>query len=113
MVVLVTTVQHSGIDRYGQELARRLSIPTIETRRYRSPRETLRLLRRLRRSPCIVHFPSQHFARYEMLLRRPFIVTVHDLVRMCFPFAKETVLERVRLKFDALGLRKAEHIIGP
>jgi glycosyltransferase involved in cell wall biosynthesis len=59
-----------------------------------------------------VHLPSQHFARYGLLLRRPLIVTVHDLVRMCFPVDRETIRERVGLRLDALGLKRAQHIIA-
>jgi glycosyltransferase involved in cell wall biosynthesis len=112
MAVLVTTVENSGIDRYSQELAKRLGVPTVQTRRYLSPGDTFHLLRRLKQNPSPVHFPSQHFARYGLFLRKPFIVTVHDLVRICFPFGKETIQEKIGLRLDALGLKRAEHIIA-
>jgi glycosyltransferase involved in cell wall biosynthesis len=112
MAVLVVTAENSGIDRYSQELAKRIPVPRMESRRYLSARDTLRLLHKLRQSPYLVHLPGQHFARYALLLRSPFVVTVHDLVRICFPFARENMWERVGLKLDALGLRKAKHIIA-
>lgn len=112
MIALVTTLESSGIDRYSNELAKRLGIPTIETRRYLSLKDSLRLLNNLRQRPYLVHFPSQHFGRYGLFLGKPFIVTVHDAVRICFPFAKETIPEKLGLKLDGLGLRKAQHIIA-
>lgn len=112
MIALVTTLESSGIDRYSEELAKRIGMPTVETKRYLSLKGSLTLLNKLRQGPYLVHFPSQHFGRYSLFLRRPFIVTVHDAVRMCFPFAKETILEKLGLKLDGLGLRKAQHIIA-
>ena len=112
MVVLVTTTESSGIDRYSQELAKRLSVPTIETRRYRSLKDTLQLAGKLSRCPYPLHLPSQHFGRYGLFLLKPFIVTVHDLTRMCFPFAAEGIVEKAALKLDALGLKRATHIIA-
>jgi len=104
MAVFVTTVESSGIDRYSQELAKRMAVPTIASRRYLSLKDSLQLLYRLRKSPDLVHFPSQHFARHALFLGKPFIITVHDLVRICFPVARETIREKVGLKLDCLGL---------
>jgi len=112
-MILVSTLETSGIDRVSQELAKRMSVPMVETKRYMSIREVYSLLRRLRRIGEPIHLPSQHFARYALLLRRPFIVTVHDLARICFPYAKESMWERIGLRLDALGLKKVEHIIAP
>lgn len=112
MALLVTTVEHSGIDRYSRELASRMKVPTLETRRYRSLRNTIELLHRLSKVSGLIHFPSQHFGRYGLFLRKPYIVTVHDLVRISFPFAKESVRDRVGLRLDGLGLKRAEHIIS-
>lgn len=112
MVVLVTTTESSGIDRYSQELAKRLSVPTIETRRYRSLKDTLQLAGKLSRCHYLLHLPSQHFGRYGLFLLKPFIVTVHDLARMRFPFAAEGIVEKVALELDALGLKRAAHIIA-
>ena len=111
-MTLVTTLESSGIDRYSKELAKRIDIPLIETRRYLTLKDSLRLLNNLRQSPYLVHFPSQHFSRYGLFLGKPFIVTVHDLVRICFPFAKETIPQKLGLKLDVLGLRKAQHIVA-
>ncbi len=112
MTLLVTTAERSGIDRYSQELATRLRVATLETRRYRPLKESHNLLYTLIKFSHTIHFPDQHFARYGLLFRNPFIITVHDLVRICFPFATESRRNRVGLKLDILGLKRARHIIA-
>ena len=110
--MFVVTVEHSGVDRYSHELAKRMGVPTLESRRYLSLRESFHLLRRIRQHSDLVHLPSQHFARYGLFLGRPFIVTVHDLMRLCFPLARETMQEWMGLKLDILGLKRARHIVA-
>lgn len=112
MVILIVTLENSGIDRYSQELSKRIRVPTIESRRYLSLRDSLRFVRRLRQTPYPVHFTTQHFARHGLFLGKTFIVTVHDLVRICFPFTCETIPEKLVLRLDAFGLKKAQHIIA-
>lgn len=112
MAVFVTTLERSGIDRYSQELAKRLGVATLETPRYRSFKDTLNLFHALAKVSAPIHFPSQHFARYGLFLRKPFIITVHDLARISFPFGRESMRDRVGLKLDALGLKRARHIIA-
>ncbi len=112
MIVFVTTLESSGIDRYSMELTKRIEVPTVETRRYLSLRDSIRLLNNLRHYRCLVHLPSQHFGRSGLLLGKPFIITVHDVVRMCFSYEKETMPEKLGIKLDILGLKKAQHIIA-
>ncbi len=112
MALLVTTLEHSGIDRYSLELAKRIEVPTLETKRYLRLKDALKLVRRLKEASPPIHLPSQHFARYALFLGKPYIITVHDLVRLCFPFTDETLGEKVGLKLDILGLKRAEHIIA-
>ena len=100
------------MDKYSQELARRLPVRTIESRRYLSFWQTLRLAGIISRVKDIVHLPNQHFARYALFRRRPFIVTVHDIVRFRFHFDRESLIERLMLKLDVLGVRRAAHIIA-
>ena len=112
MAVFVTTAEGSGIDRYSQEIGKRLGVPTVISRRYLTPQTSADLLRKLEDGDGIVHFPSQHFARFGLSLDRPFVVTVHDLARLCFPFAAETPEEKLGLKLDTLGIQRAEHLIA-
>jgi len=100
------------MDKYSQELARRLPVKQIPTRRYLSLRQSLRLMHVIQREKDIVHLPNQHLARYALLRRRPFIVTVHDIARFHFGFDSETPLERLMLKLDVLGIRRASHVIA-
>jgi len=100
------------MDKYSQELARRLPVRTIESRRYLSFWQTLRLAGIIWKVKDIVHLPNQHFARYALFRRRPFIVTVHDIARFRFNFDRESLLERLMLKLDVLGIKRAAHIIA-
>ena len=49
MVLFIKTLEHSGIDRYSQELAKRMAVHTIHSRRYLSVKESFRLLQELRK----------------------------------------------------------------
>jgi glycosyltransferase involved in cell wall biosynthesis len=113
MAILIVTTEKSGIDKYSQELAKRIDIETIETRRYVSPLEGYRLVRLIGSYyDEVIHLPDQGFARYALFLRHPFVLTVHDLVRSCFGFGKETIIERILLKVDVRCMRKASRIIA-
>jgi len=111
MPVLIITNESSGVDRYSQAIAKRLDVKKVESRRYLSLIEAYQLSRLIRSQDDIVHLPNQHFARYALFIKNPFIVTVHDLVRTCFGFGKETVTERILLKLDIRGIKRASHII--
>lgn len=112
MPVLVVTTEKSGLDKYSQEIAKRLDVKTVESRRYLSLIESYRLARMIQGLNDLVHLPNQDFARYAIFLKNPFIVTVHDVVRSCFGFAKETIREKVLLKLDRKHIRRASHIIA-
>ena len=111
MITLVVTSEKSGIDKYSQEIAKRIDARKIETRRYLSLKEAYRLARTIGRQSGIVHLPNQDFSRYAFFINSPFIVTAHDVVRLCFGFAKETVSERILLKLDTHYIKRASHII--
>jgi len=110
--VLIVTTEESGLDKYSQEIAKRLDVKKVESRRYLSLIEAYRLSRIVQGLNDIVHLPNQDFARYALFLKKPFIVTVHDLVRSCFGFAKETITERILLKLDRRYIKRASHIIA-
>lgn len=112
MPVLIVTTEKSGLDKYSQEIAKRLDVKKVESRRYLSLIEAYRLSRIVQGMSDVVHLPNQHFARYALFLRNPFIVTVHDLVRSCFGFTRETIAERILLMFDRRCIKRASHIIA-
>ena len=109
---IIVTLEQSGMDKYSQELARRLPVRTIESRRYLTFRQALRLAFKISKEKGIVHLPNQHFARYALFRRQPFIVTVHDIARFRFGFDPESMIERLMLKLDVLGIKRAAHVIA-
>ena len=111
-VSLIVSTERSGIDRYGQELAKRLPVSTIYTARYRAIRRHVRLATTLARFRHPVHLPNQHFARWIAWLGPPTIVTVHDLVRLAFPYTRERTIGVLGLVLDRRGIRRAAHVIS-
>ena len=63
MPVLIVTRETSDIDRYSQELDKRLNVRIIETRRHLSLAKSYRLARLINAQGDIVHLPNQNFAR--------------------------------------------------
>ncbi len=112
MVLLIVTSEQSGLDKYSQEIAKRLDVKKVTTRRYLSLAEAYKLARSIRSQGGIVHLPNQHFARYALFLNQPFIITVHDLVRCCFNFDLETIGEKILLNLDTKQIKRASHIIA-
>ena len=112
MVVLIVTSEKSGVDKYSQELAKRLDVKKVESRRYLSLIEAYRLSRLIRSQDDIVHLPNQNFARFALFIKNPYIVTVHDLIRFSLGFAQETITEKILLKLDIRGIKRASHIIA-
>lgn len=112
MPVLIVTSEKSGVDKYSQEIAKRLDIKKVESRRYLSLIEAYRLSKLVRSQDDLVHLSNQNFARYALFTKNPYIVTVHDLIRFCFDFDKETIAERILLKLDVRGIKRASRIIA-
>jgi len=110
--VLIVTNENSGVDKYSQEIAKRLNVKIVESKRYLSLIEAYRLSRLIRGEGDVIHLPNQNFARYALFGKNPFIVTVHDLIRFCFSFTKETISERILLKLDIRYIKQASHIIA-
>ena len=112
MITLIVTSEKSGIDKYSQEIAQRIDVSKIETRRYLSLKEGYQLARLIGKQSDIVHLPNQDFARYAIFLKSPFIVTAHDLIRSCFSFSSEMLSERLWLTLDKHYVKRASHIIA-
>lgn len=111
-MVLIVTSEESGLDRYSQEIAKRLDVKKITCRRYLSLPKAYKLVRSIRSESSIVHLPNQHFARYAVFLNRPFIVTVHDLARCYFDFDRESVSEKMLLNLDKRYIKRANQVIA-
>lgn len=111
-MVLIVTSEESGLDKYSQEIAKRLDVRKITSRRYLSIPKAYKLARSIRSEGSIVHLPNQNFARYALFLNRPFIVTVHDLARCYFDFDRESVGEKMLFNLDKRYIRRANQIIA-
>jgi glycosyltransferase involved in cell wall biosynthesis len=59
--------------------------------------------RELRALGTPVHLPNQHLARYASSLRQPYVVTVHDLIRLFDRRAEEPLIHRPNLR-DRMAL---------
>ncbi len=112
MPVLIVTTEESGVDKYSQEIAERLGVKQIATSRYLSFSEGYRLSKVIRDEPDVVHLPNQNFARFAYFRKNPYVVTVHDLIRFYFGFDPETLAERIWLKLDIRGVKRASHLIA-
>ena len=112
MPVLIVTNEKSGVDKYSQEIAKRLNVKIVESKRYLSLIEAYRLSRLIRGEGDVIHLPNQNFARYALFGKNPFIVTVHDLIRFSLDFAQETITEKILLKLDIRGIKRASYIIA-
>lgn len=110
--VFIYTDEGAGVDRYSQEIARRMPVHSICSGRYGSGLHTYGLLKKLGKSRHMVHLPNQHFGRYALLAGIDYIVTVHDLARICFPFDRESLSEKVGLGLDVIAIGRAKHIIA-
>ncbi|MEE8354136.1 MAG: glycosyltransferase family 1 protein [Dehalococcoidales bacterium] len=112
MPTMLVTNELAGVDKYSQEIAKRLPVRQVKSRRYLSLGDAYRLAGLVTREPDVIHLPNQNFARYAVFRRRPFIVTVHDLIRFRFSFDRESLAERILLRVDMLALKRADHIIA-
>ncbi|MBD0281230.1 MAG: glycosyltransferase family 4 protein [Thermoleophilaceae bacterium] len=135
-VVLVAGDGGNSLDGYARELAARLRAPVVPApgstgsfghallsreslQRARMDRDLLRRLRRLR-AP-LLHFTSQHLARYGPRAGTPYIVTVHDLIRLSDwqqRHDREPLVHRPNLRdgllmrADARGIRRAAAVLA-
>lgn len=144
-VLLVSTAGNGSMDRYGQQLASRIGVPTFELPLERTSAghfnvgllsaASLRgaagdraVLRRLRHAldrgeAGVAHFAHHHLARYGPALRRPFLVTAHDLIRYSDmaagdPTGADVLINRPNrrdrryLRRDYAGMRAASAVIA-
>ena len=98
MVTLVVTQGSDSLNHYAQKLAEHLDVSKIYTDIYARIRRCFSIswfswgalsailsdwqfAKTLRKLDGIVHLPNQHLGRYGNLLKIPYIITVHDLIR--------------------------------
>jgi glycosyltransferase involved in cell wall biosynthesis len=134
-MTFVVTVGRGSMDLYSRKLAQHLRVPKFFSDIYqrvaeqfnvplfscaslRSLWEDMRFLCALKRLGDAVHFPNHHMGRYALFLGRPYIITVHDLIRY-FDLRGRTVLihrpnlrDRIYLSLDYAGIRRAPAIIA-
>jgi glycosyltransferase involved in cell wall biosynthesis len=113
MITLIVTTGNSSLDKYSQELSKRMKIDKIEMEMPISIRQGYNLLKKSRSyNTNIFHFPHQQFARYINFINKPCVITVHDLSLQCSLLYNLSTRMKVYLKFDILGIKRAEHIIA-
>jgi glycosyltransferase involved in cell wall biosynthesis len=134
-LTFVVTTGQGSMDLYSQRLAPHLGLPLLvsgiygdSARMFGLPyasriavgavRADLRFVRRLRRLAGPVHLPNQHLARYGPACGRPYVVTVHDLIRWTDrqreqPFiSRPNSRDRLLLAADCRGIRQAAGVIA-
>ena len=133
-VTLVSTGRNGSLELYAEQLARTsprehrlvraathcrsFGVPLISREAASSAAADVRLVRRLRRSDGLVHLTNQHLARYGVLLDRPYVVTVHDLIRTLDvgrdrPYIQSANRrDRMLLRLDAAGIRRAAAVVA-
>lgn len=135
MVTLVTTIGSGAMDVYSQKLAERLSIPKIYSDIYQTNCESFNtpllsnaslkiawqdccFIRKLNKLNTIIHLPNHHLGRYGLLLKVPFIITVHDLIRYLDLKGLGTFIhspnlrDKIYLSLDFKGVKRALKIIA-
>jgi glycosyltransferase involved in cell wall biosynthesis len=135
-VTFVVTTGMGSLDLYAQRLAERLPVPKLEIGAFErtgdlfgSPlvsADALRglardaaIVRRLRGAGGVLHLPNHHLGRFGALLGRPYLVTVHDVIRYLDLTREEPLIHRPNLRdrllvrLDVRGIRQAAAVITP
>jgi hypothetical protein len=133
--VFVVTSGSGSLDLYSQRLAENLiadtlvidvgrrsgdgfNQPLFSTSTLARVLTDWQIVRSLRRSGSLVHLPNHHLARYGPFLSAPYVVTVHDLIRWFDVRADAPLIsrpnlrDRLHLKLDLAGIRRADGVIA-
>jgi glycosyltransferase involved in cell wall biosynthesis len=110
--VLHTDVVRRSADRYG--------VRTLSWSAARGLRADAAFARRLRREPGVVHLTNHHLGRYAHVLDAPFVVTLHDVMRLLDLRGADPPLicpltprDRFFLRLDYAAVRRAAALIVP
>lgn len=113
MTTIVVTTGNSSLDKYSQELSKRMEIDKFEIEMPVSIRQGYDFLKKSRSyNTDIFHLPHQQFARYSNFINKPCIITVHDLSLQCSTLFNLSTRMKLYLEFDILGIKRAKHIIA-
>ena len=137
-VFLVVTHGKGSMDLYSLRLSRYLRVPTLHTDIYQKVSEqfgrsvvsssmfrntllVINFLGKLNGMEGIPHLPNHHLGRFGYFLKKPFIITVHDVIRYLdiknknsTPLIhKPSLNDSFWLNLDFKGSTKAEKIIVP
>ena len=118
---LIVTTGVSALDKYSQEIGKRLEVDKVMIKppaRWRDTtlRDAYHFIRIMRKGGRkLLHLPNQHVGRYAIFCSCPFILTIHDLIR--FYILKDLYdspphKEAFYLMLDKLAFKKAKHIIA-
>lgn len=134
-ITLIVTLGGGSMDMYSRYLAEHLDVNKVYTNIYQrsaelfnvsliskasiwSLLEDVSFAKALEQAEGILHLPNHHMGRYGLFIKKPFIITVHDLIRF-FDMRGGDVLihrpnlrDRVYLHMDYAGVRKAVKIIA-
>ncbi|HZV53285.1 MAG TPA: glycosyltransferase family 1 protein [Candidatus Dormibacteraeota bacterium] len=134
-VVFVATSGQGSMDGYSRQLVEHLRVRTLETDVYQRTAELFKVpllsatsvwgftqdlafVRLLRQQEGLLHLPNHHLGRYGCFLTRPYLITVHDLIRYfdligMGPFIhRPNLRDRACLRLDYRGIRRATAIIA-
>ena len=135
-VTIVVTAGTGSLDYYAQKLAECLPVrklvvdtsarsgdlfghPLLSAAAFRRLRSDRTLVRTLRAVDGALHLPNHHLGRYGIRLSRPYVLTVHDLIRLfdrerASPLiSKPNTRDRLYLRLDRAGIRRAAAIVAP
>ena len=135
-MTFVVTTGTGSMDLYAQRLAAELPVPTLELGAFgrsgdlfgsalvstASLRQIVRdaaIVRRLRAAEAPLHLANHHLSRYGPLVGRPYVVTVHDLIRYLDRNREEPLIhrpnrrDRLYIGLDVGGIRRAAAVIVP
>ena len=131
----VVTIGQGSLDYYARKLGERLPVAKLVANiqgttsehwnvsfasvvNVRGAFEDARLTARLRRVEGLLHLPSHHFGRFGAALAKPYVITVHDLIRYRDMTRQRPLIhrptrrDRVYLRLDATGIRRAAAIVA-
>jgi glycosyltransferase involved in cell wall biosynthesis len=134
-VLFIRTMGNASMDRYSQLLAAKLDVPILDTNIYQSTSEqfsaswlsptalrgtvaALGFAIKMRSVSDVVHLPNHHLARFATFMSRPYVVTVHDVIRYLDILTRGGYIHRPSrrdrsfLSLDYRAIRKAPALIA-